>query len=66
MDWDGTQQEDLCKAKSVISGCLTLGVSIAIYFLPSTDYFLWNTPQISCLLSIDCYYPFGIMTTTVE
>jgi hypothetical protein len=49
MDLNGTHQEDLHIAKSVISECQTMPVSIAIYFL-AIIILLWNTLQISCLL----------------
>jgi hypothetical protein len=55
MDLDGAQQESWWAAKSTISGSGTVYVNTAIYF-PSSNTFLWNTPLILCLLSIDCYY----------
>ncbi len=52
MGVDETYQEDSCIFVS--SGYQTMCVSIAIYFLTGI-IFLWKTPQISCLLCIDCY-----------
>ncbi len=46
-------------AKSVISRCWMMWVCIAVYF--QYNYFLWSTPQMSCLLSIDCYYLFRLI-----
>jgi hypothetical protein len=51
---DGTHQEDSSIVKSVIRRCWTMCMSIVIYFL--LVIFSCGTPQISCLLSIDCYY----------
>ncbi len=60
MDLDGTQQEDLPIAKPMISGCQTIYMSFAIYYIISI-IFLMNTPQISCLLRIDCYNLFKLI-----
>jgi Zn-dependent protease with chaperone function len=55
MDLDGAQQENLWAAKSMISRSGTMYVNSTVYF-PSSNTFLWNTPLILCLLSIDCFY----------
>jgi hypothetical protein len=60
MDLGGAHQESLRAAKSVISGCGTVYINTVIYFL-SSNTFLWNTPQIICILSIDCYYLFRLI-----
>ncbi len=63
MDLDGTHQEDARIFKFMIrrmEGCRTMNLSIAIYLLTSI-IFLWNTPQISYLLSIDCYNLFRLI-----
>jgi hypothetical protein len=56
MDLDGVHQEASRTDKSVVSKCWTMCMIIAIYFLLASIIFLWNTSQISCLLSFDCYY----------
>jgi hypothetical protein len=57
--WIGTHQEGSRAAKSVISRCQTMSVNIVIYF-PSDIIFMWRTPQIFFLLSIDCSYLFRL------
>ncbi len=53
MDLDGVHQEVTQAAESVISRCR---VCQYYHLFPAGIAFLWGTPQISCLLSIDCYY----------
>jgi hypothetical protein len=53
------QQEGSPAAKSVISRCGAVNVNTIIY-LPSSNSFLWNTPPIFCLPSIDYYYLFRL------
>jgi hypothetical protein len=55
MDLDGTHQDDLCVAKSVISGYQLMRISIAIYSSTSIIV-LWTTPLLSSLPSIDYYH----------
>jgi hypothetical protein len=52
--WMEHTKKILRAAKSVIGGCWTMCMRIAIFF-PTNNIFLWNTSQISCLLSIDCF-----------
>ncbi len=65
MDLDEAHQDALYIAKSVISGCWTMLVSIAIYFRTSL-LFLWKTPKISCLLSIDSYYLLRLINLNMQ
>jgi hypothetical protein len=57
--------EDLRIAKSVISECQTMRMSIAIYFL-TIIILLWNTPQISCLLILIVIIFLGKLTTIAK
>ncbi len=36
-------------------------MSVYFHFFSHQDYFLWNTPEISCLLSVDHYYLFRLI-----
>ncbi len=51
-------------AKSMISRCRMIRVCIAVYF--HYNYFLWSTPQMSFLLSIDCYCLFRFINHKIR